>query len=78
MWKVKSRDFVGTEHTLLNETVRLVQCHVLLVDYFLSPQDLILVTKNKWEVAVRNQGEKPKHFPINDRVYSAVIRRVIL
>ncbi|CAE6467646.1 unnamed protein product [Rhizoctonia solani] len=74
--KVRSGDFTGTERILLDETVHLVECHLLLVNYFLGPQDLFVVIKEMWETAVRKQKEKLKNFLFCDKVFEAVKDRI--
>ncbi|CUA75654.1 hypothetical protein RSOLAG22IIIB_11905 [Rhizoctonia solani] len=74
--KVKSGDFTSTERVLIDETVRLVQCHILLVDYFVDRQELFLATKQSWELAVRKMGEKNKNFPFYDDIFRAVKVRI--
>ncbi|EUC59043.1 hypothetical protein RSOL_295140, partial [Rhizoctonia solani AG-3 Rhs1AP] len=54
--KVKSGDFTGTERAILDKTVRLVECHLLLVNYFLENHNLFLVIKKKWEMAALQSG----------------------
>ncbi|EUC59363.1 transmembrane protein, putative, partial [Rhizoctonia solani AG-3 Rhs1AP] len=74
--KVKSGDFTGTERAILDKTIRLVECHLLLVNYFLENHNLFLVIKKKWEMAVREKGEKLKCFPVDDRHFKAVKLRI--
>ncbi|CAE6453689.1 unnamed protein product, partial [Rhizoctonia solani] len=58
------------------KTVQLVECHLLLVNYFLENHNLFLVIKKKWEMAVREKGEKLKCFPVDDRHFKAVKLRI--
>ncbi|KAG8762195.1 hypothetical protein FRC11_010522 [Ceratobasidium sp. 423] len=74
--KVKSSDFRGTECLILDDTIYMVECHLLLINYFLGPQDFYLVMKEKWEKAVRKHNQKTRDFPINEDVVEAVKLRI--
>ncbi|CAE6458151.1 unnamed protein product [Rhizoctonia solani] len=73
--KIKG-DFAGTERTLIDETIILVECYLLLVDYFLGPQDLLVVTKEKWGIAVHDRGEDLQDFKMSKANFQAIKARI--